>query len=164
MGYAASCKNLSLWERTALVLCVANVGRGWETWLRPGQVKTEFQRVLQEEERGDLYRMTPVETPETQNRATKWNTTTSTWESPGATWERQRGSWERQRGSWGLGGKGTAAGFKAHPVEWQWPGITRRTHGKGLYQAFASSRKTDRGKRVQGDTARSNIWKSSSEL
>lgn len=51
---------------------VANGDRGWETWLRPDQIKTEFQRVLHEvdpthPERWNL-QMTCVEMSETQAR------------------------------------------------------------------------------------------------
>ena len=87
----------------------------------------------------------PNNPSQTENRATKRKPKTSTWENSG-------GAREEERASWGLRGGGWLQAIPCGvTVTWNqsWDPQEYVGQGEGIYQAFASSRKTDtEGKHV----------------
>ena len=105
-----------LGEESSGLLC-GNVGRGWETRLRPDQVRTELQRVLNEEDSTHPKRAHLPYDP-SQDREQSHEKKTQ---------DVHLGEFRRCQG-WRKGILGAEGGFKPHPVEWQWPGISHETH------------------------------------
>ena len=159
MGYTASGKNLS--GKGELWSSVRKCGKGVRNTAeaRPSQdwAAEGSKWVRPKPPRGHAYQITRLRQrtePQKENPR-----------CPPGRIQEVPGKEKRHPGGWGVEG-----GFKPHPVEWQWPGISHGTHRNTwarerefIRPLLLPGRPTQKGN-MWGDTDHSNIWKSSSKF